>query len=289
MIKATQPFVDDHANYAHVIAHRKTLVESEAEALRAEELQEAVFDLYQKYEERFANSAGPTPEPDISKADQDVLKTNSNYLRLTHFDSIKGAILTATQGNKCPYCYQLRASQIDHYLPKAHFGEYAIFVPNLVPICNECNGKKLNRYVLPGGGRRYVHPYFDQLPSNSFQYLDAEISIGSSVSIKFSVVRPTGVSDEVWCALRNQFVDLDLGRRYMEDATETMMSMLGSIYTHYERGGRGELRYQLEIEQHSKQLRYGRNHWWAVTLDTLAQSDLFCHGGFKALGPDPKL
>lgn len=179
----------------------------------------------------------------------------------------------------------LRATELDHYLPKSVFGEYSIYSPNLVPICRQCNGTKLNRYRLDAGGRRYLHPYFDKLPEGKVQYLSANISIGLSVTIEFEPFRPAQMSDELWNILCYQFEELKLGIRYMEDATESITGMIDVFYSNFDRGGATEVRHHLGVEKRSRERVYGVNHWWPVTLGALASSDEFCEAGFMCLGP----
>lgn len=284
MINAVRPQADDEENYRVVARHRKNKGEA-----RPEQLESVVFSLYGEYQNRLSAVGGPFSNTTLSDSDHEVLRENSNHLTLVHFGALRGSILAACRTRKCPYCYQLNASQVDHYLPKAHFGEYSIHAPNLVPICGKCNGKKLNRYTRVGGGRRYLHPYFDFIPTSINQILVAELSVDSAITIEFDIARPNGLSDEIWQMLCTQFADLDLRTRYMEEATEMMMSMLGSYYAHHARGGATELAIQLRIEQNSKTSMYGRNHWWPVTLSTLAASPDFCDLGFMALGPQPDL
>ncbi len=78
-------------------------------------------------------------------------------------------------------------------------------------------------------------------------------------------------------------------KRYMVDATNTMMNMLTSFYSRFERGGADAVHDLLMSDKRSRQNWYGPNHWWPVTLSVLAESQEFCDGGFKTLGPDPEL
>ncbi|WNG95005.1 HNH endonuclease [Mycobacterium sp. ITM-2016-00318] len=284
MIAATQPAADDEANYDHVAELRL----AENGEIRPSQLKPVVTDLYKSYVARVMAAAGPTPHG-FSTADHDVLKANADYLKRVRFGPLRSAIRAAGPTRKCPYCYQASAKQIDHYLPKAHFGEYAIYAPNLVPICGECNGRKLNRFQRDGGGRRYLHPYFDRLPIDSPPYIVATLSVGTSVTIAFQVVKTPGISDELWQILTTQFSDLDLAARYMLDATDTMMNMLGSFYLLFELDGAQAIRDQLVMDKRSKETWYGPNHWWPVTLGALGESAEFCEGGFRSLGPDPEL
>ncbi|WP_370185128.1 HNH endonuclease [Rhodococcus wratislaviensis] len=278
MIRAIQPVADDIANYRHVANERKR-----EGRLRPDALAPKVLELYETYLVRVMDKDGPVADPSISDFDQDELEATAYFLKLAHFKILRTAILNAVYRSKCPYCYQFKATEIDHYLPKSKFGEYAVYAPNLVPICRTCNGKKLSRYMRLGGGRRFLHPYFDTLPTSPARYLTATLSVSSSVTITFELVQPPSMSDEIWEVLRNQFADLELGIRYVEEAVETMTSMLGSLHSHFDRGGAAEVTKQLQIERQSKEDMYGANHWWPVTLETLAKSQAFCNGGFKAL------
>lgn len=40
----------------------------------------------------------------------------------------------------CPFCGGISIpSQLDHFLPKARYGHFAVFPYNLIPICKDCN------------------------------------------------------------------------------------------------------------------------------------------------------
>lgn len=284
MIRATRPqVIDDETAYADVAALRLERGET-----RPTGLMPAVFDLYQSYVARTMAPGGPFLHG-FSEDDHGVLKANADYLSRAYFGPLRAATLAAERTERCPYCYQSPASEVDHYLPVAHFGEYSIYAPNLVPICGRCNGMKSDRYRRDGGGRRYVHPYFDPLPTDSIPYIGATLSIGTSVTIAFRVVRQPGMSDELWAILTTHFKDLRLAARYMLDATDTMMNMLTSFYSRFEHGGAEAVHDLIVSDKRSKQNWYGPNHWWPVTLGVLAESQEFCEGGFRALGRDPAL
>ncbi|WP_280424411.1 HNH endonuclease [Nocardia carnea] len=279
MIGAAKPTADDAASYAVVAKHRKDKGES-----RPIELTSEVFARYSSYLHTVFDPVGPAVDPLISAADQSTLRDNEKCLTLVHFDSLRSAILKSVRAGKCAYCHQLRATEVDHYLPKSRFGEFSVYSPNLVPICRKCNGIKLNRYRLTGGGRRYLHPYFDNLREGSVQFLNALVVVDQVVTVEFGLIRPAGMSSDVWKVLRHQFEELNLAVRYMEDAAETIAGMVDVFYSHFDGGGAVEISRQLNKEKVSRERVYGPNHWWPVTLGALARSSEFCEGGFTLLG-----
>lgn len=67
-------------------------------------------------------------------------------------DSIEGG---------CPVCGRDGVGTLDHYLPKANYGEYSFFSLNLVPACDRCNNARNNLVQGELQGERPLHPYFD--------------------------------------------------------------------------------------------------------------------------------
>jgi hypothetical protein len=278
MIGATETLAADVANYRYVAAEQKSKGN-----LRAHALEARVLELYLTYMDRVMDKGGPRVDPVISKIDQKELEKNADYLTRVRFKSMKEAIKNSTRWKKCPYCYQINATEVDHYLPKSKFGEYAVYAPNLVPICRTCNGKKLAKYTHPEGGRGFLHPYFDKLPDKPDLYLAASISVGTSVIITFMVVQPVSMAEEIWKIHRHQFAELDLAARYAEDSVETVTGMLSALEEYYSNGDAANVSSYLRLEYKSKERIYGPNHWWPVLLNALASSNEFCDGGFKVL------
>ena len=62
----------------------------------------------------------------------------------------------------CPMCGAPKPTTIDHVFPQTHFKDLAIFSPNLVPACAECNSGRQNNYKGSNPGERVLHPYFDK-------------------------------------------------------------------------------------------------------------------------------
>ena len=61
----------------------------------------------------------------------------------------------------CPACGEAGTPQtLDHYLPKGIYPEFSIEPANLFPMCDACQGAKLEK-TGDAAGRYFIHPYFD--------------------------------------------------------------------------------------------------------------------------------
>lgn len=61
----------------------------------------------------------------------------------------------------CPLCGNDGPTQLEHYLPQAHYAEHTIFSWNLIPTCGMCNQKRGKHANAPGEPLPLIHPYFD--------------------------------------------------------------------------------------------------------------------------------
>lgn len=61
----------------------------------------------------------------------------------------------------CPLCGNDGPTQLEHYLPQAHYAEHTIFSWNLIPTCGMCNLKRGKHANAPGEPLPLIHPYFD--------------------------------------------------------------------------------------------------------------------------------
>ena len=64
----------------------------------------------------------------------------------------------------CPICGIRISDQLDHYIPREKMPEFSLFAPNIIPICNKCNGKKLAKWLSPYGQRLIFNAFYDELP-----------------------------------------------------------------------------------------------------------------------------
>lgn len=269
MISAIRPALDDAALYSRVAVHRSDFT------LKLDALRDEVMDRYAEY----SNACGLCAKSPRSESDGNILRDSWASLNAKEFGDVRPSVF-ATTGKLCFLCGG-KAGEIDHYLPRSSFPEFSILALNLLPACRYCNNKKRSRYQK-SGERLYFHPHFMRLPQKAF--ITVEVVIDATVRVIYDIDRTSqGDSYEV---LRRQFDDLSLAERYREDAIDYIVEQLGAFYAYLNAGGATALKSYLQTEADSVAGTRGRNHWRAALLQSLANSDEFCSGGFSVLGPD---
>jgi uncharacterized protein (TIGR02646 family) len=73
--------------------------------------------------------------------------------RHRHRARVREALLSMSSGvERCMYCEDSAAHQIEHFWPKARYPERAFCWENLLVVCARCNGFKLARFPLDARG-----------------------------------------------------------------------------------------------------------------------------------------
>lgn len=91
--------------------------------------------------------------------------------------------------NLCLMCGSLKSGTLDHYLPKNHYAEFAVFSKNLIPACS-CNTLRKDT-IIGNPGERIIHPYFDDfLDARLYTSIFAGNFLQPSISVQ--LCDPTG-------------------------------------------------------------------------------------------------
>lgn len=184
---------------------------------------------------------------------------------------------------ECPYCGGGEASTLDHFLPKETFPEFAILSLNLVPSCARCNGLK-GEHILAtsGSGRRFTHPYFDDLPAGQFLAVDVELR-SRDLKLDYKVVNPGGAHAAAMSRIEEHFKALHLRNRYRVMALNHLRGRLGALRLAYQSSS-ATVAQRLQEDAQSFAAGYGHNDWRAVLYSALAHHHDFCDGGFEVIG-----
>lgn len=79
--------------------------------------------------------------------------------------SAQGVMLQALRKHNlvlCPACGEAgKPNTLDHYLPKGTYPHFSVTPANLFPMCDACQGEKLEKIGDAVNPRFFLHPYFD--------------------------------------------------------------------------------------------------------------------------------
>jgi len=163
----------------------------------------------------------------------------------------------------CPLCELDGHSEKDHYLPKKQFPEYSVFMPNIIPACNNCNKKKSERIVDDDLNRLFLNVYFDKFPTT--EILKADVDFSEDVPYaKFYLLKEnmecTLTQMEIYI-IENHFRNLDLLNRYERVSASEIAKKIIDINSQ-----KSEIDKQVIKKIHQNSLErnikiYGINYW----------------------------
>lgn len=171
----------------------------------------------------------------------------------------------------CPACGEDGTpNTLDHYLPKNDFPDFAVAAVNLFPMCDTCQGIKLEKILSSDGERLFIHPYFDV-------FLDRQVlqlTIGEPYTAPESMRLSASDSLEEYAAslVSRHISSLNLNNRYYHFFREQYTHLLNSAADIREAGL--NMRQQLTLFQ-NKARRKSINSWGHVFYSSvLANEDL---------------
>lgn len=163
----------------------------------------------------------------------------------------------------CPLCELNRYSEKDHYLPKKQFPEYSIFMPNIIPACNDCNKKKSERITDNDCNRLFLNAYFDKFPTT--EILKANVDFSEEVPYaKFYLskenMKCTLTQSEI-NIIENHFKNLDLLNRYERASASEIAKRINNINSQTSQIDKDVIKsiYQKNLDRNIK--IYGINYW----------------------------
>ncbi len=236
-----------------------------------------ILELYDEYEALLGEPNPRWKKKYLSDISRDLLLaayaevSDKGELSFLRAELKKGA-------KKCPYCGFGEIRDLDHHLPKKHYKCFSVFALNLVPSCSKCNGHK-PRTPPSERGRYHIHAYLDDVSAFEFLVADIEISDGA-LSVIFRVEQRLGMSNELTTRLRQHLTDFKLNERYVAQITNYLESQETGLDDNFKSGGAPEVRAYLLRTAESISRTNGCNDWRAALVVALADSEVFCDGGF---------
>lgn len=190
-----------------------------------------------------------------------------------HYDTIKAG------ARICPLCGQRTVGTIDHYLPKTLYPDLAVTPANLIPSCTDCNVTKKS-YFPSSSAEHTLHPYYDDFTKE--QWLYAEVIVGNSPSLVFSVNPPRGW-DRVKTERATRHLDtFRLRELYGIHAGSLLSGIRLSLQREHRTNGTVGIHKYLQDAAESQEAAH-INSWQAATYRGLDRSDWFCATGFALI------
>ena len=278
MFSLPEPQVDDAKLYVEIAGAKKRKRRNILLNIRA-----VILDAYVEYIRR-APDVDRIPGLNLSAEERESLK-HAFEVPTIPMNALRSQLTAIALAARCCYCGLSESSTLDHYLPKEHYPQFAIFSRNLSPTCATCNTRKSDKVVIEHTNvRSFLHPYYDEIPNNGFFRMS--LVIGEKfIALQFEVHRPRGMNGSVFEQLRSHVESLGLKERYQKMALLNMSDERASYRRWFEIDGTG-IRLSEALSEKSRDCAadYGDNYWLTVLYSALSQNREFCQGGFRTLG-----
>lgn len=131
--------------------------------------------------------------------------------------------LSAEHLDLCPYCSLDTTAQIDHYLPSSKYPEFALYGPNLLPICPVCNQSKGTSVVDASQRRLFLMVSDDEAIRE--RVLKAMVAMVPQPHITFTIDQSAAVSASDLALIQRHFHRLGLATRYRRRAHSLLAAL----------------------------------------------------------------
>lgn len=143
--------------------------------------------------------------------------------------------LLAAALDDCPFCGGLgRPRNLDHFLPKFNFPQFAILPNNLVPSCRDCNMDAKAADFAVEAEDQIIHPYTDKDCFFNDQWIFASYRPGNDEKpgvFDFKVVPPVHWEAVDKLRAAKHFSDFNIGGRYRSIAGKNVGTILAQMHS----------------------------------------------------------
>jgi hypothetical protein len=216
----------------------------------------------------------------------DLTKSELTSLYTDYLVGSKGAArrmydqIKASANGKCPFCGGIgHVRTLDHYLPKAHFPQYAVLPSNLVPCCRDCNTEKHGEFTK-SRDHQPLHPYLDKSEYFNQKWTTATVIRTEPIVISFSANPPPNWPQEYQNRVKSHFEDYDLAIRYGTEAAVEIAILLDQRRSGLHHFSSDAFRSHLLDIANSNSMPV--NGWKRTMYFSLANTEWFCNADFRS-------
>lgn len=237
--------------------------------------------LYKRYASNARRLAIMRPHRPLSTADADAL--------LSCYDGPTKALRDLTAKIReaqpeplrwaCQYCGLNESNTWDHYLPKAEFREFAVYAPNLIPCCHQCNIRR--KEWADRGALTCVNLYYDPIDPQT-PLVEATIRVEDGLpKVTFSLLKGRVRKSLFQRRFERHWGTLDLARRFARQAGRMLSALEFEIQSRAPRQSLDEIMEDLRAIAGRKLHALGPNHIEAVLYRAAAESRAFLQHAMK--------
>ncbi|QJQ95438.1 MULTISPECIES: hypothetical protein [Halomonadaceae] len=173
----------------------------------------------------------------------------------------------------CPSCGESGTpTTLDHYLPKTEFPEFSVLLHNLTPMCTICQEEKGTEWVTDEGGKKFLHPYYDDI-------LFPLIKIDFYEPFKtpsFNIRIHDGVPADLHDLASNHIEGVGINRRLKEFSRKKYIQLLKNAMMH--RNGNRKMLFREKVDMFLEHEEYvSINRWEAVFYRSVLEDQKLLH------------
>ncbi|MCR8659182.1 HNH endonuclease [Paenibacillus endoradicis] len=210
---------------------------------------------------------------DVTIKEMETIYTERMVDKASAGRGIYDEIMSLSINWTCPACGQRKVSSLDHYLPKAFYPSLVVTPFNLIPSCDQCNKKKLDR-VPESVEESTLHPYYDEIGNDRFLFSRV---IKSTPPVIDFYIKPPETWDEIKAKrVQFHFETFELNFLYRVHAVDEIMGQI----EYWNDLSKSELSEELSKQARSRS-KFQANSWQTAFYEGMSKSPWFCDKGFN--------
>ncbi|MCW5775490.1 MAG: hypothetical protein KIS87_03460 [Phycisphaeraceae bacterium] len=185
--------------------------------------------------------------------------------------ALKRAVLDARPPNRnylCQWCLIEPWGEMDHYVPKESFPEFAVMARNLAPCCSKCNKAKGDYWPPVGVVPEVLNLYYSSLLDRDHLSAAVTHAPGGASAIQFAIRRDVGLTPAEIATLEVHYARLRLMPRLQDAGISALSRFRHSLRAHGVT--RANAVQYLVDEAVGLATAFGANHYEALTATALA-------------------
>ena len=240
--------------------------------------QNDVMSLCQEYVDKANNGhlhlivGNPAVPPHILAGDMPTLYSQGLLRKRSEARTYYEKLRLSSPYRLCPLCLHRTVKTLDHYLPKAQYGAYAVLPANLIPCCRDCNSDK-DVFAPEDRASTIIHPYFDNVDASA--WLGCEIDKHADHCTVSFYINSVNVTEDLRPRLIAHMENLQLYELYDIEAAREINEMAGVLKTTFDASGLEAVKELCESMAASRSV-LAANYWKAVLWRSAANDAEFC-------------